>query len=81
MPKLPPLSQSCTKGVTPTEYKSERQRRGSQQKVSVLLGVHRVTVAKREAGMEPISREAWLALCSLPLPRKKRGPKKGHNSD
>lgn len=57
--------------MTPAEYKSERQRRGSQEKVAALLGVHRVTVAKREAGMEPISREAWLALSALPVPRKK----------
>ena len=68
--------------MTPAEYKTERKRRGSQKKGAAAIGVNRVTVAKREAGTAgwPITREAWLALCSLPLPRKAKRPKKGHNT-
>jgi hypothetical protein len=47
-------------------YKAEREKRGTQTSVAALLGVNRVTVAKREAGMQPITREAWLALLALP---------------
>lgn len=48
-------------------YKIERQQRGSQR-TAALLGVHRVTIAKRETGRWPISTEAALAICALPLP-------------
>jgi len=50
----------------------ERERRGTQTSVAALLGVNRVTVAKREAGMQIITREAWLALLSLPKTKKRR---------
>ena len=60
--------------MTPDRYKSERERRGTQTSVSALLGVNRVTVAKRETGSQIITREAWLALLSLPQTKKiKRG--------
>lgn len=67
--------------MTPAEYKIERGRRGSQEKVAAALGVNRVTIAKREAGTPgwPITREAWLALCSLPLPKTPKRPKKRTN--
>ncbi len=52
--------------VTPAKYKRERQKRGTQEKVAALLEVQRVTIARRET-TGPISREAWLALCSLPI--------------
>lgn len=52
---------------TPADYKRERELRGTQDQVAELLGVHKVTVAKRETGGQVITREAWLALCSLPL--------------
>jgi len=58
--------------VTPDRYKMERERRGTQTSVAALLGVNRVTVAKREAGMQIITREAWLALLSLPKTKKRR---------
>jgi DNA-binding transcriptional regulator YiaG len=48
--------------MTPSEYKALRQKLGTQQQVADLLGVHRVTIADREAGRKPISREAAAAL-------------------
>jgi len=59
--------------MTPAKYKSERKKRGTQKRVAALLGVHPLTVAKREQGRAdaPISQEAWLALLSLPIPRKR----------
>ena len=57
--------------MTPEHYQEERKKRGSQQSVADALGVHRVTVARREGGVDPISREAWLAICSLPIPPEK----------
>ena len=57
--------------MTPAEYKSERQRRGlSQAALAALLGVSRGCINYREAGHPryPITREAWLAVQSLPLP-------------
>ena len=52
--------------MTPDKYKSERQKRGTQTEVAKLLGVQRGAVARRETGTRPITREAWLALISLP---------------
>ena len=57
---------------TPTDYKSERKLRGTQETVAVQLGVTRETIARRETGTQPINREAWLALNALPKPSKKR---------
>lgn len=57
--------------MTASEYKSERERRGTQEDVAVLLGVSRVTIARRETGTRPVSREAWLALLALPKKRKR----------
>ena len=54
-----------------TDYKAERQRRGTQASVAALLGLARETVARRETGALPIPREAELAL--LALPTKRRG--------
>lgn len=58
-----------------TEYRRLRESIGTQERVAELLGVHRVTVARREAG-DPryeIDREAELALrylaeCRAPTP-------------
>lgn len=55
-----------------TDYKAERKKRGTQTAVADALGVHQVTVARRETGELPISRECWLALMALPKLRKKR---------
>ena len=51
--------------MTPDEYKSTREKIGTQSEVARLLGVNRVTVAKREAGMMVITQEAVLAIKSL----------------
>lgn len=60
-------------------YRSERQRRGSQKGVALLLGVDWRTVQRREAGEVPITLETWLALCSLPL-RKTKDYRKGDDN-
>ena len=65
--------------MTPANYKHERKKRGTQERVAALLGVGRVTVARRETAAVPITRESWLALLSLPeLPprpaRRRPGP-------
>jgi hypothetical protein len=57
--------------VTASEYKAERERRGTQEEVAALLGVSRVTVARRETGARPVIREAWLALLALPKKRRR----------
>lgn len=51
--------------MTPTEYKAHRSRIGTQAEVAKLLGVNRVTVAKRERGTMTITREACLAMLAL----------------
>ena len=53
--------------MTAARYRAERRRRGTQEDVARLLRVSRVTVARRESGRIPITREAWLALLSLPV--------------
>lgn len=58
--------------MTATEYKSTRERLGTQAEVARLLGVNRVTVAKRENGTMTITNEAVLAIQSLRRPRGKR---------
>ena len=55
--------------MTAAEYKTERERRGTQEEVAALLGVSRVTIARRETGTRPVIREAWLALLALPKKR------------
>jgi DNA-binding XRE family transcriptional regulator len=53
--------------MTPTAYKAARKRLGTQTEVAKLLGIHRVTLAKREAGAHgwPITREARIAMLAL----------------
>ncbi len=51
--------------MSPAEYKAEREKRGTQKEVASLLGVSRVTIARRETGTRPVIREAWLALLAL----------------
>jgi DNA-binding XRE family transcriptional regulator len=59
--------------MTATEYKATRESLGTQAEVAAMLGVNRVTVAKRENGTMTITNEAVLAIQSL---RKlKRKPK------
>lgn len=58
--------------MTAAEYKATRERLGTQADVARLLGVNRVTVAKRENGTMTITNEAVLAIQSLRRPRRKR---------
>jgi hypothetical protein len=51
---------------TPADYKRERVLRGTQAEAAKQLGVLRPTLARRETTGK-ITREAWLALCALPL--------------
>lgn len=48
------------------EYKQARRARGTQGAVAAALGVAVSTIARREAGDVPLTREAMLALLSLP---------------
>lgn len=58
--------------MTATKYKATRERLGTQAEVAAMLGVNRVTVAKRENGTMTITNEAVLAIQSLRRPRGKR---------
>ena len=51
--------------MTADQYKSERQRRGTQQGVAARLGVDYRTVQRREAGTIAITHEAELAIRAL----------------
>lgn len=55
--------------MSPNEYKSIRQRLGTQAEVAARLGVARATVAHREGGGMPITTEAALAIVALPKKR------------
>jgi len=57
--------------VTPAKYKREREKRGTQAEIAALLEVQRVTIARRET-KGPVTREAWLSLCSLPVVKRGR---------
>jgi predicted transcriptional regulator len=54
-------------------YKAERKLRGTQTAVATKLGVHQVTIARREVGALPITVECWKALLSIPKLRKSHG--------
>jgi DNA-binding XRE family transcriptional regulator len=64
--------------MTPEEYKATRERLGTQAEVAAMLGVNRVTVAKRENGTMTITNEAVLAIQSL---RRQRGKRKSENKN
>jgi len=53
--------------MTPSEYRQERKRIGlTQPQLSSLVGVSRVTISQRENGKVPITKEAAMAIQSLP---------------
>jgi DNA-binding XRE family transcriptional regulator len=57
--------------MTAAKYRAERiKRKLSQKALGELVGVSRVCICNREAGRDryPITVEAWLAICSLPIP-------------
>ena len=58
--------------MTANEYKTARKLLGTQADVAAMLGVNRVTVAKRENDTMTITNEAVLAIQSLRRPRGKR---------
>ncbi|MDE2106126.1 MAG: helix-turn-helix transcriptional regulator [Patescibacteria group bacterium] len=58
--------------MTRAEYKAERKLRGTQTAVAAQLGVTQVTMARRETGVSPVTKEMWLALLALPKKRKKK---------
>lgn len=60
------------------EYKTEREKRGTQASVAALLRVDPQTISRRERGEIPITHEAALALLSLPKNRKRRRPQNTH---
>lgn len=51
--------------MTATEYKAAREKVGTQQAVADALGVHQVTVARRETGDMKITIEAAFAILWL----------------
>lgn len=52
--------------MKPAAYASARKALGlSQEKLAALLGVHRITIVRRESGALPITTEAKLAIQSL----------------
>lgn len=58
--------------MTPEQYKSARERIGTQEDVAAMLGLNRVTIARRETGALPITREAELAITALKKRRRKQ---------
>ena len=66
-----PISVKLLSNESPTaaDYKRERMLRGTQDSIAVQLGVLRSTLARRET-TGSVTREAWLALCALPLKKK-----------
>jgi hypothetical protein len=56
--------------MSPDQYKMRRKAIGTQREVAVKLGIHPMTVTKRECGTQPISQEAELAILSL-IPKSK----------
>ena len=68
--------------ILKADYRTERQKRGSQKGVALTLEVDWRTIQRREAGDVPVSREAWIALCALPLRKTKKLPtREGQNAD
>lgn len=53
--------------MTPIEFKTAREQRGTQDEVAFALGVYRVSVARWETGAREIGRTTELALLSLPI--------------
>ena len=60
--------------MTSAEYKAARDRLGlTQTALASVLGINRVTVAKREGGAV-ITREAELAILALPKTKRRAEP-------
>lgn len=59
--------------VTPDQYKRLREKLGTQEEVAAKLGIARTTIARREVGIVPLTREAELALRALVKPKPRPG--------
>jgi DNA-binding XRE family transcriptional regulator len=57
--------------MTAEQYKAIRERIGTQEEIAKKLGLNRVTIARRETGTLPITREAELAITALKKRRRK----------
>ena len=67
--------------MTSAEYKAARDRLGlTQAALASVLGINRVTVAKREGGAV-ITREAELAILALPKTKRRAKPENVELSD
>ena len=62
--------------MSPEQYRRLRKERGTQVEVAALLDVRQSTISDRETGRREITREAELALRSLP--KAKRVPRTGN---
>jgi transcriptional regulator with XRE-family HTH domain len=51
--------------MSPDQYRTEREKRGTQASVAALLRVDPQTISRRERGEIPITHEAALALLSI----------------
>ncbi len=58
--------------MTPEQYKSTRQRLGTQAKVAAMLGVSRECVSRRETGKDPLTKEAQLAIKAITQKKAKK---------
>jgi len=59
-----------------TEYQRARKARGTQTAVADALGIRRVTIMRRETARSTVTREAMLALLTLPVIAVTKCPKK-----
>lgn len=65
--------------MSPAEYRRLRKELGTQMEVAALLGVRQSTVSDRETGRRAITREAEIALRSLPKTKPRLGAgNRGH---
>ena len=59
-----------------TEYQRARKARGTQTQIADALGIRRVTIMRRETARTTVTREAMLALLTLPVLSVDKCPKK-----
>jgi len=53
--------------LTASQYRYDRKLRGTQTAVADALGIRRVTIMRRETARSAVTREAMLALLTLPV--------------
>jgi hypothetical protein len=52
--------------LTASQYRAERKARGTQTQIAEALGIRRVTIMRRETARTTVTREAMIALLTLP---------------